>query len=176
MQAKAAASPALTGGVTCQFTDICHSWRRAVGNSETRAQRGLARFGSRPITSVASRLSSFDWQSRWSRSCLTKARTLTAPGFFQISIRSAASVPTRPAFTSRLFPSRTCVRWSGWRSGFLRLVSPPRSTASETFLAPVPNLARNCWRGRISKARILRAGSMGAWRRLCAGSRPRHQS
>jgi len=39
--------------------------------------------------------------------------------------------------------------------------SPRRSTASAMYSAQVRNPDRNCWPGRISKARISRAGSMG---------------
>ena len=76
-------------------------------------------------------------------------------------MRSVASAPTRPAFTSRLSRSRICARWSGWRSGFPRQGSRHPSTASAMCSAPARNLDRNCSPARIWKARISPAGSMG---------------
>ena len=60
----------------------------------------------------------------------------TAPGSLPISTRFVPSAPTRPASTSRLFRSRICAHCNGWRSGFPRPGSLPRSTASATCSAP----------------------------------------
>ena len=87
-------------------------------------------------------------------------RISTAPGSSPISTRCAPSAPTRPACTSRPFPSRICARCNGWCSGFPRPGLPVTSTASAMCSAPARNPDRNCWRARISKARILPVGSM----------------
>jgi len=57
--------------------------------------------------------------------------------------------------------NRAPIPLRSWRSGCPRRGLTLRSTASETYLAPVQNPDRNCWPGRISKARILPVGSMG---------------
>ena len=48
----------------------------------------------------------------------------------------------------------------GWRNAFPTPGLPARSTASATCWAPARSPGRNCWRARIWKARITRAGSM----------------
>ena len=92
-------------------------------------------------------------------------------------MRCAPSAPTRPAFTSRLFRSRMCARCNGWRSGFPRRDSPPKSTASAMCSAPARKSGPKLLAGSHLESQNFAGwldGPLGV--DLCARSRARHQS